>query len=771
MKIHLTILLAFIFSLAGHSQTSFINGCVRDSVGNVMKDATVLVFKSDSLEAGIVTDKKGCFTLRLDTGNYTLHITRLGFLEYVGSVALTSSTGKSLPTIVLKEAPYELGEVTVTDKNFEAELNKSIFKISSRVKKSAIDALQVLSSVPALLVNPYEKSVTIAGAGSSIVMVNNIRRNSNYLLVIQPENIERVEIIRSPGARYRDVDGIINVVTKAPVNGQSGHVKGEGDPLLQYGMFTGNYTYVADKLSVSVNGQDFLFDENNDKYSLTRDIYSGSETIHTERDSKESRFTMNSVYVSADIDYVASPQTYISLRPYYIASPQRQNRVSEGIVSSNLGNGYALETIEKQHGDYKRYGTEAYYQTQLNSVWSGNVDFNYESTATNGNNSYKEMNDGNFAYENIQESHNRNQSMNMQVNLQQKLKNVQFEDGYRLYWQNYDFENTMNSTLNRTEHDEWRNYLYANALGKINKRFSYQLGVGFDWVKTILSNGLGGTHSNLMPNAMLRYLVNDAQNITLDYRMARQSPSSRMLNPIPVYLDSVRIVTGNSNLSPFYTNRIRLAYERSKGKLYMYASLQYYQANNSIVSSTYSEGGKYHITYANADRYSQTSIYLNASLNVFNWWKVMANASLNHHSYSDANQKQFNKKFLSPTLGLQSMVNYNRLFAYLHFPVNFRTPTLTGYSFVTYESWFNASYRLNKGWSVTAGIRYLSPVIYKNETYTEQLSEVYNDHKTTRYFRFLIGIQYNFQKGKQKNYKQKNIQEYDDEINIETKIY
>jgi hypothetical protein len=548
-------------------------------------------------------------------------------------------------------------------------------------------------------------------------------------------------------------------------------VKAEGDPLLQFGIFNGNYTYVADKLSVSVSNQDFSFNEKNNKYSLVRDVYNEGKTTHTERDSKESQFTMNDAYVSADVDYAVSPQTYISLRPYYSASSQKHNRVYEGIVSSDNGSGYTLETSEKQHDDYERYGAEAYYQTRLNSIWSGNIDFNYSSTTTNGDDFYRELNDGNFAYENIQESHNRNQSMNVQVNLQQKLKNVQLEDGYRLYWQNYDFENTTNSILNRTEHDEWRNYLYANVLGKINKQFSYQLGIGFDWVKTTLSNGLGGTHSSLMPNAMLRYLVNNAQNITLDYRMTRQSPSSTMLNPIPVYLDSVRIVTGNPNLLPFYSNRMRLAYERSKGKLYVNASLQYYLASSSITSREYLEGEKYHITYANADRYSKTSFNLNLSLNVLKWWKVMADASLNHHIYSDAHQEQFNKKFWSPSLGLQSMLNYNRLFAYLYFPINFRTQTLTGYSFVTYESWVNASYRLNKGWSVTAGIRYLSPVIYKTETYREHFSEIHTDHKTTRYFRFLVGIQYNFQRGKQKDYKQKNIQEYDDEVNIGTKVY
>jgi hypothetical protein len=736
-----------------------------------LKDANVLIFKADSLAAGITTDKKGCFTLPLDTGSYTLHITRLGFHEYVENVSLTSSTGKSLPAIVLKEAPYELGELTVTDKSFEAEDNKSIFKISSRVKKSSIDAFQALSSVPALRVDPYNKSIEIVGAGSSIVMVNNIRRNSNYLLVLTPENIERVEIIRTPGARYRDVDGIINIVTKAPVIGQSGYVKGEGDPLLQYGIFNGNYTYVADKLSVSVSGQDFLFDEKKGKYSLTRDVYNEGETIHTERDSKESLFTMNDAYFSADIDYAASPKTYISLRPYYSASQQGSKQAYEGNVFSGNGNGYALEASEKQDSDYERYGTEAYFQTQLNNVWSGNVDFDYQSTTINVDNLYRELNDGNFAYENNQESYNLNQSMHLQVNLQQKLKNVQLEDGYRLYWRNYDFENTTNGTLNRTKQDEWRHYLYANALGKINKRFVWQLGLGLDRVKTSFSNGSDGTHSELVPNAMIRYLINNVQNITLDYRMTRQSPSSSMLNPIPVYLDSVRIITGNPNLSPFYSNNMRLAYERSKGKLYLNASLQYYEANNSIVSREYLEAGKYHITYTNANHYSKTSFNLNVSLNVFDWWRIMTNASFNYHDYSDANQEQFNKRFWTPTLGLQSMVNYKRLYAYLYFPINFRTPTLTGYSFVTYESWVNASYRLNRNWSFTAGIRYLSPVIYKTEIYREHFSEVYTDHKTSRYFRFLIGIQYNFQKGKQKNYKRKDVREYDDEMNIDTRVY
>jgi hypothetical protein len=157
--------------------------CICDSADKALQDVGVLFFQADSLVAGVTTGRDGCFSLSLDTGNYTVHITHLGYEEYTGEINL-APTGIRLPAIVLKETAVELDAVTVSNRTFSAESNKSLFKIPGNVKSSSTDIYQILATVPALTVNSVEQTAILAGSENSIIMVNNIRRDKGYLLTL-----------------------------------------------------------------------------------------------------------------------------------------------------------------------------------------------------------------------------------------------------------------------------------------------------------------------------------------------------------------------------------------------------------------------------------------------------------------------------------------------------------------------------------------------------------------------------------------------------------
>jgi hypothetical protein len=254
--------------------------CIRDSADKALPDVGVLFFQSDSLVAGIATGKNGCFSLSLDTGNYIVNITHLGYEEYTVEINLTPA-GVSLPAIILKEIAVELDTVTVSEQIFSAELNKSLFRIPANVKSSSADIYRILSTVPALIVNPIERTAVLTGSENSIITVNNIRRDQDYLLLLSPKDIERVEIIRHPSSRYKNVDGIINIVTKVPAAGQSLNLYGRLEPTLKEGYGHAYYTYIGKKVSASLNLQNFFFDNANSEESITRDVSVGNDAIHT----------------------------------------------------------------------------------------------------------------------------------------------------------------------------------------------------------------------------------------------------------------------------------------------------------------------------------------------------------------------------------------------------------------------------------------------------------------------------------------------------------
>jgi hypothetical protein len=139
--------------------------------------------------------------------------------------------------------------------------------------------------------------------------------------------------------------------------------------------------------------------------------------------------------------------------------------------------------------------------------------------------------------------------------------------------------------------------------------------------------------------------------------------------------------------------------------------------------------------------------------------------------YEDDNLPELNKKFWTPYINLQSSVNYKKLAISLFYPFVFRETTLRGYSTGASDSNISASYRLNNSWTVTGMIRQLSPKSFKSEIFGDGFSEIYYTNNTERYFRFVFGVRYNFQKGKQQNDRQKKVKNYNDEAAVDAKSY
>ncbi|MDR1169639.1 MAG: TonB-dependent receptor [Prevotellaceae bacterium] len=762
--------LSICLSLPLLSQTKGnVSVCIRDSVNKALPDVGAMFFQSDSLVAGITTGKDGCFSLSLDTGNYTVHVTHLGYEEYTGEIHLTPA-GVRLPTIVLKEAVVELDAVTISNRTFSAESNRSLFKIPANVKSSSTDIYQVLSTVPALIVNPVEKTAALAGSENSIIMVNNIRRDRAYLSIIDIKDIDRVEIIRSPGSRYKNVDGIINIVAKAPAAGQSLYLSGRLEPTLEQGYFDGGYVYTGEKVSASLMLQNFFFDDANGKESIIRDVSVGNDVTHTEKNSTATSSSFMNSYIGANIDYLASPKTFTSLNLSYAAGPAENESPYAGSVSSGSQD-YKFDALSKSKSDFNKYQLKFYLQTDFNKKNSMNIDARYDMTSTESNSLYNESNNSGHFYENRQINNTDAQGFEAQVNFQHQLSKVRFEEGYRIYLDDNVIDNETNGVFNKTDHNEWRHYLYANLLGNISEKLVYQAGAGFDMSRVTLNNALS-THNELTPNAMLRYIMKGGQNISLNYSLTRKSPPSSALNPIPSYVDSSRIVTGNPDLKPYYLNTLGLSYELYKNKIYIQSSLWYSLANNYITrQDNLDENGVYHITYVNASRYSSATASLNASYSIFNWWQIMMNGSMRYNMYEDDNIPRLNKNFWTYSAWLSSSVNYKRLSLMFNAPVSFRNASLTGYALYTTESSINASYRLNNSWSVTGMFRYLTPTRYKTETFGDGFTEIYDSKTSDRYLRFILGIRYSFQKGKQQQYRQRNVKNYDDEASVGVRSY
>jgi hypothetical protein len=624
-----------------------------------------------------------------------------------------------------------------------------------------------MATIPSLRVNPLEKTASIIGS-STLITVNNIRRDKNYLLSLKPKDVERIEIIHHPSARYKNIGGIINIVTSGlPDKGHSGYLSARPELIsFEQGYSDGGYTYIGEKVNVSLNTQYFFFDDVKQEESLERDVLIGDNTIHTERTTKSGASLFSNTYIGSNIDYTISPKTFVSAGLMYIYSPQSNEKPYKGKVASNDGE-YEFDAHSKGKSYYNNYKTNLYYQTDFSKKSSMSIDIDYNFTRTKSNNLYTEHTNNILSYENRGVYSSDIHALTSQVNFQQQLPKVRLEEGYRLYYEDNPSDNEINRTFTRTEYERWLHYFYLSLLGKISEKWVYQVNAGFDVSQTTFNNERN-TYVEFTPDAMLRYIMKNGQNITLNYSLSRKTPGASMLDPVPRFVDSSRIITGNPNLKPYYLHSFLLRHEYNKNRFYTKTSLSYSRADNIASNREYlDEQGIYHITYTNRWNYSSVALDYNLSFKIFQWWNVSANGSAKYYMYKNTDpedNQMFHENFWQHTLWASTNVNYKKMSLSATYGHPFRNSTLHGYTKGNWESEVQVMYRLNNSWNILGALRYLTPLKSKIETYSNGFSEIYSSHMADRYLCVMLGIRYNFQKGKQQQYRQKKVKNYEDRV-------
>ncbi|GHV09025.1 hypothetical protein FACS1894160_4270 [Bacteroidia bacterium] len=193
------ITLIFLFTtILCHSQSK-IEGCIRDSLDKSLPDAGIMFYHSDSLIAIATSGKDGCFSLQMNSGQYVMHVMFMGYEEWVRKIELPEA-GLNLQEIKLKKKSFELQEIEISadKKMHEQKLNKDIFNIPLKIKMTSADVFQVFTHIPQLKVDMINRNVSLVDNLSNIIMVNNIVRDKDYIELLKPEEIERIEIIRDP---------------------------------------------------------------------------------------------------------------------------------------------------------------------------------------------------------------------------------------------------------------------------------------------------------------------------------------------------------------------------------------------------------------------------------------------------------------------------------------------------------------------------------------------------------------------------------------------
>ena len=223
MKKALLPLLAFFFTALVLSAQVSVAGKITDDKNQPLPYAGIalLAARDSQLVKGAWSDSTGAFAIpAVPPGEYRLMATLMGFeTKYTEPFSVRPDSKSVSADITLQQANKVLGEAVVVAKRplFEQKADRLIMNVENSPIASGGTALEMLQKMPGILV--IQDRVTLAGSQSVQIWIDgkpSHYADMNAVLRDMPgDQIDRIELITQPGAKYDAAGGaIINIILK-----------------------------------------------------------------------------------------------------------------------------------------------------------------------------------------------------------------------------------------------------------------------------------------------------------------------------------------------------------------------------------------------------------------------------------------------------------------------------------------------------------------------------------------------------------------------------
>jgi hypothetical protein len=216
--------------LIAQPSQSQISGYVYNPLNEPAMYSTVVLLNKDSvLVKGAFSQEDGSYILEnISPGNYFVQIRNIEFQTYISNLINVEPGQKiELDPIYLSPAINQLGEVVVTADKALVEIHpdKIVYNVSASANASGSNGLELLGKAPGVTVD-MDNNINLQGKSGVQIYINGRPSRlsgtdlANMLEGMRSDNIESIEIISNPSAKYdaEGTAGIINIVMKKNMN-------------------------------------------------------------------------------------------------------------------------------------------------------------------------------------------------------------------------------------------------------------------------------------------------------------------------------------------------------------------------------------------------------------------------------------------------------------------------------------------------------------------------------------------------------------------------
>lgn len=721
-------------TLQAQSTDAVIAGVVQDASHRPLEFANVLLLMASdsSLQKAEITAEDGTFEMvGVEPGMYLLQVSYVGLpLLTHGPFSVEAGERKELPVLVMSDGGVQLAEATVTARKplVEVHPDKTVFNMEGSINATGQDALELLRKAPGVVVDNNDR-IILTGKNGVRVFINDKPTHlsgsdlANYLRTLQSSDIERIEIITNPPARYEAEGnaGIINIILKKDkrlgANGSANVGYSVGEKQRYNGGLSGNY---RNRLLNVFGSYNYYYGENFSVNNLYREQF---DQVVDQSFRFESLWKSHNARLGADFFLDSSSTIGFLLTGNAEDFTERSTGKAFLFGPGSLSPDSTLISKSFASGNFDNYNINLNYRYDGGDGLSWNIDADYGFFKNNSTqdlpNTYL-LGDGSdpgaILGENVYRTiaPTRIDIYAFKIDHERPFLQGKLSAGlkYSFVKTDNDFqffnliENEPIIDPERTNHFVYEETVHAGYVSWQRQWGKWGLQTGLRLERTRSDGNLTALipvddqrvkrkYVDLFPSAGLTWQQNDNHAWQLTYSRRLDRPSYQDLNPFEGRVDELTFQKGNPFLNPQYTHSFQLGHTYRQ----MYNLAVGYSHTSDLITQLTDvderDSSAAFITYDNLATQKNLNLTLSAPFSPTRWWNVFANLS----GYRIRNQADF---------GDGKSVNLSVFAFHIYMQHSFNLPK----GFVAELSgWYNSpavwggTFETRSQWSVDAGVQ------------------------------------------------------------------
>lgn len=693
--------------------------CFAQSIiGKINQNGTALSYVEviavkDKIRQAIISDEKGNYTLKLpENGVYQIECMHDGVKIFNADVAVNGDIKHDFLIENKQEKQIEGITVTAKKKLIERKADRLVFNISNSFASQGMDGVEALRSTPQLKVDENSE-ISMIGKSGVAVMINERMLNLsgteliNYLKSLRSENIEKIEVITAPPAKYeaQGNSGLINIVLKKNQNlGWNGS--------LTTSFLQTTYAGFSNSILVNYQNEKLRSSLKLRQYDSQKHSYENYKIVGVDglASSDDRRDFWNGAGANFSLDYELNKKSSIGFVFDYGFGHSGMDitNTSDYFQNGNFTN--TLSTYAEHRTENKQNTISAYYDIkfgELNNKLSitgnyfsnspqSNIDF---TTADNSENSYvvKTPSELNYKIYSAQADLTLPYTF---AKTEAGVKFTDFDNNSDLKYQNLTDGNYVTDPLksNLFNYNEKNYAAYISMEKQLNEKWSVKAGLRYEY-SVVNGNSVSSaqntenSYGKFFPTVYMTYKSDENNTFNLNYSKRINRPGFRAINPFRWYTNANSYYSGNPALNPSINHNFELSYVY-KGKLS--ASAYFQRELDAFSQLVILEGENKTSNFYNFFNKNSTGISLSYSDTFFKFWEANYSADFSYMETQVFATDAASRKGNSASFNIQNNFSLNKDKTVLFF-MNywFRLPSSLGNTYSYYVGNFTSGIKLN----------------------------------------------------------------------------